>query len=40
MEDMVDIMSDDLKQLAQGPFPNARRFSAFNINEYKFQTLA
>ena len=40
MEDVVDTVSDDLKQLAQGPLPNARKFSAFNINGYKFRTLA
>ena len=40
MEDVVDTMSDDLKQLAQGLLPNAMKFSAFNINGYKFRTLA
>ena len=31
-------MSDDLKYLSQGPTPHARRFSAFNVNGFKFRT--
>ena len=31
-------MSDDLKYLARGPTPHARRFTAFNVNGFKFRT--
>ena len=31
-------MLDDLKYLAQGPTPHARRFTAFNVNGFKFRT--
>jgi len=31
--------SDDLKFLAQGPLQRARRFSAYNVNGYKFRTV-
>ena len=31
-------MPDDLKYLARGPTPHARRFTAFNVNGYKFRT--
>ncbi|WVZ23715.1 hypothetical protein V8G54_002259 [Vigna mungo] len=32
-------MSMDLKFLARGPLGNARRFTAYNINGFKFRTL-
>ena len=35
--DREDI-SDDLKFLARGPLPNAKRFNAYNINGFKFRT--
>nr|XP_007134681.1 hypothetical protein PHAVU_010G067100g [Phaseolus vulgaris]ESW06675.1 hypothetical protein PHAVU_010G067100g [Phaseolus vulgaris] len=31
-------VSNDLKYLSQGPTPHARRFSAFNVNGFKFRT--
>jgi len=31
-------VSDDLKYLARGPTPHARRFTAFNVNGFKFRT--
>jgi len=31
-------VSNDLKYLAQGPTTHARRFTAFNVNGYKFRT--
>nr|XP_009604513.1 uncharacterized protein LOC104099278 [Nicotiana tomentosiformis] len=37
--DIMDTMSTDLKFLARGPSVNARRFTAYNINGFKFQTL-
>ncbi|KAH0705630.1 hypothetical protein KY289_010706 [Solanum tuberosum] len=33
-------ISDDMKFLAQGPAQDARRFSAYNINGFKFRTLS
>lgn len=33
-------MSSDLKFLARGPLDKARRFTAYNINGFKFRTLA
>ena len=39
MDDVATTVSNDLKQLAQGPLQNARRFSAFNVNGYKFRTI-
>ena len=33
-------MSDDLKYLAKGPTTQAKRYSAFNINGFKFRTVA
>lgn len=38
--DIADTISTDLKFLARGPSPSARRFSAYNINGFKFQTLS
>ena len=38
--DISSIVSDDLKYLAKGPTTQARRYSAFNINGFKFRTLA
>ncbi|KAM3320925.1 hypothetical protein P3S67_008127 [Capsicum chacoense] len=38
--DTIDTMSIDLKILARGPCTNSRRFTAYNINGSKFQTLA
>ncbi|XP_058787440.1 uncharacterized protein LOC131661819 isoform X1 [Vicia villosa] len=38
--DISNIVSDDLKYLAKGPTTQARRYSAFNINGFKFRTLA
>ena len=37
--DTIDTMSTDLKFIARGPMMNARRFSAYNINGFKFRTL-
>ena len=31
-----DDISNDLKFLACGPLPNAKRFSGYNINDFKF----
>ncbi|XP_049364440.1 uncharacterized protein LOC125829236 isoform X1 [Solanum verrucosum] len=39
-QDTIDTMSIDLKFLARGPSVNTRKFTAYNINESKFQTLA
>ena len=36
--DISETMSKDLKLLANGPTQHARRFSAFNINGFKFRT--
>lgn len=36
----LSTMSTDLKILARGPLDSARRFSAYNINGFKFRTLA
>ena len=36
--DVVSTVSDDLKYLANGPTQYGRRFSAFNINGFKFRT--
>ncbi|KAK2444095.1 hypothetical protein QL285_015148 [Trifolium repens] len=33
-------MSTDMKFLARGPLDNARRFTAYNVNGFKFRTLA
>jgi len=33
-------VSNDLKYFAQGPTPHARRFSAFNVNGFKFRTIS
>ncbi|XP_060200677.1 uncharacterized protein LOC132628944 [Lycium barbarum] len=38
--DIADTISDDMKFLAQGPAQDARRFSAYNINGFKFRTLS
>ncbi|XP_050895866.1 uncharacterized protein LOC127102549 [Lathyrus oleraceus] len=38
--DISNIVSDDLKYLAKGPTTQARRYSAFNINGFKFRTIA
>ncbi|KAK4722481.1 hypothetical protein R3W88_012714 [Solanum pinnatisectum] len=38
--DIAETISDDIKFLAQGPAQNARRFSAYNINGFKFPTLS
>ena len=38
--DIEDTISDDIKFLAQGPAPYARRFTAYNINGFKFRTLS
>ncbi|WVZ18489.1 hypothetical protein V8G54_005811 [Vigna mungo] len=35
----INSMSTDLKFLARGPLDNARRFTAYNINGFKFRTL-
>ena len=37
--DRSNTIPDDMKILAKGPANHARRFSAFNINRFKFQTL-
>ena len=39
MNDNVNT-SDDIKFLARGPQTRARRFNAFNVNGFKFRTLA
>ncbi|XP_068487048.1 uncharacterized protein [Phaseolus vulgaris] len=36
--DISSTVSNDLKYLSQGPTPHARRFSAFNVNGFKFRT--
>ncbi|KAM3265890.1 hypothetical protein P3L10_002884 [Capsicum annuum] len=38
--DIVDTISTDLQFLARGPSPSTRRFSAHNINGFKFRTLS
>lgn len=38
--DIEDTISHDIKFLAQGPAPYARRFTAYNINGFKFRTLS
>ncbi|KAK4736877.1 hypothetical protein R3W88_000574 [Solanum pinnatisectum] len=38
--DIAETISDDIKFLAQGPVQDARRFSAYNINGFKFRTLS
>ena len=38
--DISNTVSEDLKFLAKGPTQHARRFSAFNINGFKFRTTA
>ncbi|KAH0706398.1 hypothetical protein KY285_010897 [Solanum tuberosum] len=37
---IVETISDDMKFIAQGPAQDARRFSAYNINGFKFRTLS
>ncbi|XP_059290366.1 uncharacterized protein LOC132043916 [Lycium ferocissimum] len=37
--DIVNTVSDDLRFLADGPAPHARRFTSFNINGLKFRTI-
>ena len=39
MDDISESVSEDLKYLAQGPCANAKRFSTFNVNGFKFRTL-
>ncbi|OIT06463.1 hypothetical protein A4A49_61389, partial [Nicotiana attenuata] len=36
----ADTISTDLKFLARGPTPDARRFTAYNINGFKFRVLS
>ncbi|KAK6789580.1 hypothetical protein RDI58_013380 [Solanum bulbocastanum] len=38
--DIAETTYDDIKFLAQGPAQDARRFSAYNINGFKFRTLS
>ncbi|KAG5568775.1 hypothetical protein H5410_064212 [Solanum commersonii] len=38
--DIAETISNDMKVLAQGPAQDARRFSAYNINGFKFQNLS
>ncbi|OIS96714.1 hypothetical protein A4A49_60603, partial [Nicotiana attenuata] len=38
--DIADTISDDMKFLAQGPAPSARRFTAYNVNGFKFWILS
>ncbi|OIT08741.1 hypothetical protein A4A49_62940, partial [Nicotiana attenuata] len=38
--DITNTISTDLEFLAQGPCPDARRFTAYNINGFKFRTLS
>lgn len=38
--DISNIVSNDLKYLAKGLTTQARRYSAFNINVFKFWTLS
>ncbi|XP_009797930.1 uncharacterized protein [Nicotiana sylvestris] len=38
--DLANTISTDLEFLAQGPYPDAGRFTAYNINEFKFRTLS
>ena len=33
-------MSEDIKFLARGPLIQARRFSAYNVNGFKFRTIS
>ena len=37
--DISNTVLSDLKYLAQGPTPHARRFSAYNVNDFKFRTV-
>lgn len=39
MNDNSDAPSQDICALAQGPLQQARRFTAYNVNGYKFRTL-
>lgn len=39
MNDSSNAHSDDICALAQGPLQQARRFTAYNVNGYKFRTL-
>lgn len=39
MDDVSSSISEDLKVLALGPCTNATRFSAYNVNGFKFRTL-
>lgn len=36
--EIVDTISIGMKFLARGPAPQARRFIAYNINEYEFRS--
>ncbi|XP_060170410.1 uncharacterized protein LOC132601328 [Lycium barbarum] len=38
--DIANTISTDLEFLARGPMTNARRFTAYNINGFKFRTLS
>nr|XP_009775626.1 PREDICTED: uncharacterized protein LOC104225505 isoform X2 [Nicotiana sylvestris] len=38
--DIASTISTDLEFLAQGPCPDARRFTTYNINGFKFRTLS
>ena len=40
MDSFDETYSDDIKLLAQGPFQQARRWTAYNVNGYKFRTTA
>ncbi|RDX74266.1 hypothetical protein CR513_46003, partial [Mucuna pruriens] len=37
--DITDVMPDEIKYLAKGPMAIARRYTAYNINGYKFKTM-
>lgn len=39
MNDTTTTHSGDIHVLARGPLQQARRFSAYNVNGYKFRTL-
>ncbi|KAK4737515.1 hypothetical protein R3W88_001212 [Solanum pinnatisectum] len=39
-QDTIDTISINLKFIARGPYVNARRFTAYNINGSKFRTLS
>ncbi|OIT38952.1 hypothetical protein A4A49_63370, partial [Nicotiana attenuata] len=38
--DIANTISTDLEFLARGPMPDARRFTAYNINGFKFQIVS